>query len=60
MKTVIEIGISMLENLEKLHSFGIIHSDIKPENILIQDKIINGKTHNVMLIDFGNSLFDGH
>ena len=33
---VVKVGISVLKNLERLHSIGIIHNDIKPDNICIE------------------------
>ena len=56
IKCILTIGIHMLTLLQKLHSVGYIHCDIKPDNILIGDskkdvKLIN-KLH---LIDFGIS-----
>ena len=44
------IGIQMIERLEKLHSKGLIHRDIKPDNFLFGK---NEKRSEVYLIDFG-------
>ena len=33
---IYDIGIQIINQLEKFHSIGIIHSDIKPDNILLQ------------------------
>ena len=34
LQTVINIGLQMLDILEKLHMMGYIHNDLKPQNIL--------------------------
>ncbi|KRW98484.1 Protein kinase-like domain [Pseudocohnilembus persalinus] len=57
------IAVQVLEQIEYIHSKGIIHCDIKPENILIQKKIDNHKVRfnqneedfQINLIDFGLS-----
>ena len=36
----------MLESLQQLHSIGLIHQDVKPDNFRIQDK-------KVLILDFG-------
>jgi casein kinase 1, epsilon len=48
LKTVIGIGLQMIRRLEAVHSIGVIHRDIKPDNFLIDPK-----TNMVYLIDFG-------
>ena len=49
-------GIQMMTALKNLHALGIIHCDVKPENILV---LPNDKT-SVKLIDFGSGCFLGH
>lgn len=44
-------GIAMTETLEFIHSKGCIHSDIKPENILLD------KDHHPKLCDFNSAIF---
>lgn len=52
LKTVLLIGIQMIQDLENLHNHKYIHRDIKPENFVIGT---DGNHHNVYLIDFGLS-----
>lgn len=47
-----QITKNLLEGLVKLHQLGIIHKDIKPENILIESK-----TDAIHYIDYGISCF---
>lgn len=46
------LGKEIAKALSFTHSAGIVHSDIKPENILLHN-------HKVYLIDFGCSCYDG-
>lgn len=34
LQTIVTIGVHMLEILEKFHSMGYIHNDMKPQNIM--------------------------
>ena len=52
LKTIIEIGIQMIERIEFIHSKGIIHRDIKPANFLIG---LKKKKNIIYLIDYGLS-----
>lgn len=49
-KDVVIYGIQLISLIEKLHSIGLNHADIKPDNILI-----NEETKVMTLIDFSNS-----
>ena len=37
LRTVLFIGLKLLDILEEIHNRGIIHRDIKPANILVGD-----------------------
>ena len=52
MKSVLMIITQSLERLKLIHEKGIIHRDMKPENLCIGYK---GKEKNIYLIDFGLS-----
>lgn len=51
-KSYIDIMLSLTQTLEHLHCYGVVHGDLKDENILI------GPQKNVYLIDFGSSFKD--
>jgi len=50
LKTVLLLGIQMVERLETLHNHYLVHRDIKPDNFMIN---ISDKTNKIYLIDFG-------
>ena len=52
MKSTLMIITQCLERLKEIHDKGIIHRDMKPENLVIGYK---GKEKNIYLIDFGLS-----
>lgn len=50
LRNFLEVAIKIVEALEAIHSFHVLHRDINPSNILI-----NPKDKHVKLIDFGIS-----
>lgn len=48
IETAVSISIELCEIIEKAHSIGLFHRDLKPDNIIIQEK-----TNNPIIIDFG-------
>jgi len=47
----IELTLKLLDVIQYCHGIGVIHRDIKPDNIMVR----NGKVDNPVLIDFGIS-----
>eukprot|EP01017_Pseudomicrothorax_dubius_P043822 TRINITY_DN7359_c0_g2_i3.p1 TRINITY_DN7359_c0_g2~~TRINITY_DN7359_c0_g2_i3.p1 ORF type:complete len:393 (-),score=70.05 TRINITY_DN7359_c0_g2_i3:142-1320(-) len=50
IKTVLMLGIQMLETLTQIHSLNYLHRDLKPDNFLMG---IGENKHRVFLVDFG-------
>lgn len=46
------IGLQMIDRLALIHESGLIHRDIKPDNMLVGN---NDKKHTIFLVDFGLS-----
>ncbi|KAI0462408.1 hypothetical protein LJB42_003900 [Komagataella kurtzmanii] len=52
------IARQFIQSLDFIHSRGIIHCDLKPENIMLTPDIATGKI-NIKVIDFGSSCKEG-
>ena len=51
IKRIVEIGSQIASGLSKAHSLGVIHKDIKPQNILV------GSDGKLKIVDFGVAYF---
>ena len=51
---VIEIAAQLLEGLDHAHGEGIVHRDVKPTNVILED----GPGLRIRLVDFGLALID--
>jgi serine/threonine protein kinase len=62
---VLEIGISLVEALEHAHARGVIHRDVKPQNVLVLDEAVDGTPSRgalppaAKLADFGGARLAG-
>ena len=57
-KSVCLIGQAIIRILKVLHSKGIIHRDVKPENIIYQEAAKSENSSNYQFIDMGvNNIF---
>jgi len=50
VRTVLRLGIQMVNMLQYVHSFGILHRDIKPNNFLMG---VGANEERVYIVDFG-------
>ena len=48
---ILGIAWQLIDAMDYMHSKGVVHRDLKPQNILIDDK------NRPKIIDFGKSLF---
>ncbi|CAD8212100.1 unnamed protein product [Paramecium octaurelia] len=63
---ILAIGLSVIKTLEQIHRKKILHLDIKPDNIMIQQQVLKDLKGQILtpgfiqLIDFGLSQFIGN
>ena len=50
LKTVLMIGLQVIDRLEAFHKIGYLHRDVKPDNLVIG---FEEKNKIIYLIDFG-------
>ena len=50
---MIHIMYQMLDAVRYVHSIGILHRDIKPDNFLVRNEYVNGLYPRIKLCDFG-------
>lgn len=56
---IVWLFVQILQAVEHLHSQGIVHFDIKPENILLRNRG-DSTIPEVMLADFGSAFSKHH
>ena len=54
MKSVVQLGVQLIDRLKSLHEIGYLHMDLKPDNICIASNNLKSQdSSTVCLIDFG-------
>lgn len=56
LKCCVQIGMKLIDSLEALHRAGVLHLDLKPDNILLGERnMFSEKSSDLVIVDFGIS-----